>query len=147
MRTFITQLSIKHDAIRKPHYEEMNNNYKLKQLQWFKTICSSRKFQVVHYLVWFISSMHCCTLGYCYLIPSLSWKTVYVIRCKQSSKRTELLLGYLHFQVFLSLITLLTKWVTCSRIHFVNNANEVLWGANEICIIIRNKNSVYLSII
>lgn len=65
---------------------------------------------------------------------------IYVTKCKRSSKRTEFVLKYLHSQVSLSLITLLTKLVTCSHIHFVNNAKEVLWGAYEIYIIIRNKN-------
>lgn len=39
------------------------------------------------------------------------------------------------------------KCVTYSPIHYINDANDVLWGASGVSIIIRNENNVEISII
>lgn len=52
---------------------------------------------------------------------------------------------YLNFPVSLSVIMQRIKSVTCSQIHFFNNATNVqfvLWVASWICIIIRYKSTV-----
>lgn len=47
---------------------------------------------------------------------------------------------YLHFQEYLSVIKLQIKFVTYSPIHFINDTDYTLWGANRVCMIIQTKN-------
>lgn len=49
--------------------------------------------------------------------------------------------------IYLVCDKLLIKFVTYSPIPLISDANDVLWGARGICIIIRNENSLNMSII
>lgn len=54
---------------------------------------------------------------------------------------------YLHFPMFLFVITLRIKFVTYSPIHFINDGNDILLCVSGVCIILRYENNVERSII